>query len=845
MTAGLPTREELASDLLVHRPADLFNPPALTNFLGGVQAAGDPVALWNLNMPPFACGDIESGRLYLDGWVFGASGEPVTYRWFPDRIERSATWRGLEVTSTTVLAWGEMAAIVRFGVRNVVGRHPADAARASASWAASPSRRSSGTARCRRPSPVPNMLEDGMDHGREAGSAGTVGRPGRSGAVMFTAPSGASSVQGVVPASPDLDDRGAWFDLELAPGETWSGAYVHAIGDDASAARTAVRAAGRRRRRGRSAETGRQWDAELAAVFTPGNDRYSGSLPVLESDDPDLRRLYYLGVLGVIYFKRDSPHSVVGRAYDTLLPRYWATTTFIWDFSLSSLVHALLDPSPMRGQLERWMALDVHACYGSDWLTGKALGTWYASNDHSLTQLIDTYLRWTGDTPWLDAELRLPGGPSRVRDQLAAVRERLAVAAEPERPGRLRRRQQPARVRQQLRPRGRRAQRGERVEPAHGGRPPAGGGSRAAADAMEPRRRRLLLDRVWALYADGEGWFNARMPDGRLLPVRHCYDLLVHARPARRRARRRGGATRWSAPSGSSSRRPNWMRALSPVDPDAITSVRPDHQWNGAYTAWPSYVATGLYGIGRADIADPWLRGLAESANQGLFGQAHFVDEVAGSESGGALKAPSGWPYINDWACSSGGSWARLVIQGPFGVRASVDGLTAIAAPRRPGSRRPAREPAPSRRPVHASIGTACDRPRDRVPSPRRRDRPHDPAEPPLVSAVRDLGVQFMDNPLDITGHDCASSIPLPGGQSFWIFGDTMEGPFETIRNHPLDDVISGTGAIVPIQDLSQRRPRRSATSRRPTARGRASCCSGSRPSTSRPSACGRSTART
>ena len=73
----------------------------------------------------------------------------------------------------------------------------------------------------------------------------------------------------------------------------------------------------------------------------------------------------------------------------------------------------------------------------------------------------------------------------------------------------------------------------------------------------------------------------------------------------------------------------------------------------------------------------------------------------------------------------------------------------------------------------------------------------------PVVSAVRDLGIQFLDNPLDITGHDCASSIPLPGGQSFWIFGDTMEGPFETIRNHPLDEVISGTGAIVPIQDLS------------------------------------------
>ena len=415
MTAGLPTLEELASDPLVHRPGDLFNQPALTNFLGGVQAGTDPVSLWNLNMPPYACGDIESGRLFLDGWVFGASGEPVTYRWFPDRIERSATWRGLEISSTTVLAWGEPAAVVRFRVRNVSGDARrtrlgigllGSIAKSTEQWNSAMPPTESG----------PNILEDGMDHGRAAGSAGVEVDRGL-GAVVFRAPSGASSVQGVVPASEDLDDRGAWFELELRPGETWEGAYVHAIGDDAAEgrARYARLAADVD---GAVAQAAREWDAELAAAFTPGNGRYSGSLPVLESDDPDLRRLYYLGALGVIYFKRDSPHSAVGRAYDTLLPRYWGTTTFIWDFSLSSLVHALLDPEPMRGQLERWMALDVHACYGSDWLTGKPLGAWYASNDHSMTQLIDTYLRWTGDTPWLDAELRLPDGPSRVRDQL-------------------------------------------------------------------------------------------------------------------------------------------------------------------------------------------------------------------------------------------------------------------------------------------------------------------------------------------------------------------------------------------------------------------------------------------
>lgn len=74
----------------------------------------------------------------------------------------------------------------------------------------------------------------------------------------------------------------------------------------------------------------------------------------------------------------------------------------------------------------------------------------------------------------------------------------------------------------------------------------------------------------------------------------------------------------------------------------------------------------------------------------------------------------------------------------------------------------------------------------------------------PLVASVRDLGVQFLDNHVDITGQDAVSSIELPNRQTFWIFGDTIEGPFETIRYFELTEVLSNTGAIVPLQDISQ-----------------------------------------
>lgn len=73
-----------------------------------------------------------------------------------------------------------------------------------------------------------------------------------------------------------------------------------------------------------------------------------------------------------------------------------------------------------------------------------------------------------------------------------------------------------------------------------------------------------------------------------------------------------------------------------------------------------------------------------------------------------------------------------------------------------------------------------------------------------LVESVRDLGVQFEKNPLNITGQDAASSIPLASGQMLWLFGDTLEGTVQSIRNHELSDVLSNTACLVPKQDVSQ-----------------------------------------
>jgi hypothetical protein len=127
---------------------------------------------------------------------------------------------------------------------------------------------------------------------------------------------------------------------------------------------------------------------------------------------------------------------------------------------------------------------------------------------------------------------------------------------------------------------------------------------------------------------------------------------------------------------------PTWMRALSTRDLDVTFSIRPDHQWTGAYCSWPALALSGLYVAGAIDLATEWIKGLAKTAMQGPYAQAHFTETFYGPEAnGGAMKSTSDPPYINDWACVSGCNYLEPIVDSIFGVNASLFG-NVTAAPR-------------------------------------------------------------------------------------------------------------------------------------------------------------------
>jgi hypothetical protein len=636
---------------MTHRFGDVFNPPGLTNFIGCVQVDVDPVAIRSLNFPPFACSDTVTAALYVNGKIFAAHGAPVTITWFPDRVERVAEVDGLLIRSTTVLPMGKLAALVHVEVENRSGQEREVVLKLGL--------RANVTKQVRvwenafPPSESDNIVE--VDEAR--------------GALRFRArQSSAVSLQGVYPAAQRPACNGVQVRWRMKVGERQSFTYLNVIAETAREAEHVFDELAPRAEL-EIARARDEWNAELRAVFTPGNDRYSGHMPLLETSDRDILKLYHTGILGVIYFKRDTPFSVHGRAYTTLMPRYWQPVTFLWDYSLSSLVHALLDPAVMRSNLARWMKLDIHKHFGTEYLTGGGVGPWYSVNDYAMTTIARDYLRFSGDFDWLDHHVS--DGESRVVDYL----ERYANNY-------------------------------QRFVTKNGLADYGGLNNllecvnsyvhevaslnaanvfclRTVAEIVAMRCNKAkaaqmlaeadaLVQQVQKLYVPGKGYWHARSPDGSLREVRHCYDFitLLNAMPQDLSSSQKREMVDFFRRELKTEA---WMHALSCDDDDAIFSVRPDHQWTGAYPAWPPLAATGLYRMGEVELAFDWLKGLARSANQGPFGQAHFAESVVDPEDGGARKAPPDFPYITDWTCSSNGSWCNVIIESIFGMKATLN----------------------------------------------------------------------------------------------------------------------------------------------------------------------------
>lgn len=667
---SVPTLRDLASDRLVHHFRDLFSPPEACNEWGRLKAAKSVSGIIAISLPPFACcgipkmlfspGYLTTCELFLNDRILNSYPAPagqVTYLWYPHRIVRETVVRGLRFTTQTFLPSKQRAAAESITVKN--------------------------ESRERRKVTLGFDLRAGVTVKR--GTPWFVGLPAEAdnrvipdrarGCVVFEAQhSPAVSVQGISPKPNRIEHRRMLVhEFPLDPGETRTFHYVNVIGEGKNGV-VGVYDRLQADFEDLLKENEEVFSGLIRAAFTPGNAEFSGHLPQLVTRDPALWKLYYAGFTSLLVSRQVSLDSVYGPTYLTV-PGVAQTVSFIWDTMLTSLSLSLLDPQALRRLLENWFIQDMHQYLATDYLTGLGVGpSWYAVNDMGMLRCAHDYLRGTGDFAWLDK--KVDGKPvlEHLLDHAlywkkldknghglgdygpldkwtllevvsTYVHEVAAINAGNVYGMRL--------VASLLERRGDSARAGQ---------------LRSEAKELATRINRLL-------YVDGKGWWRCGQPDGTYNEVRHCYDLLtlldMMFEDLSEKQKKEMSHFFWSE-----LHTPLWMHALSPGDVDATWNVRADHSWLGAYTAWPSMTAKGLYKINPAARVAAWVKGLAKSANQGPFGQAHIVETIFPTENGGAYKCPMDQPYGNDWCEVSGGSYTDLVIDSIFGANLTLyDGV--------------------------------------------------------------------------------------------------------------------------------------------------------------------------
>ncbi|WP_431895031.1 hypothetical protein [Nonomuraea sp. bgisy101] len=682
-----PSLDTLASEWLPRR--GVAHLPATSNFWGGVGAADNVLAVRNLTLAPY----LDDGG---DWCALAVDGVPVPadeYRWSAYEITRRAiTPAGVEILTSARLAFEADRLLLRFTAANPatapaaatvsVGLDPR-IAKATAGWDWEPPRPDGHvfTARLARPNLV---ISDGSS------PAVTVLALTPAPSLLTAARAGGTAEWQVEPG------RTVTIDIVVAFGETSTGSPLTSVSDGVGVLADADATAGSFQQAFDAVRAG--WEKRWQDAFTPGNTHYSGSLPVLTTDDDAVSRLYYMSVLSVLACERTNLgadfNDVLGRVpggfngfdrvYVTGAPEWANTVTYFWDTSYCSVVLALLDPTVMKAQTMYWLTQGIHDGYAVDCVQGGLVGPWYSANDLTVFTTILNYVNYSGVA---DEEI------STVLPQLKGIATHWRKLV---------------RTGQSLADYGADHNLLE-VLPNYVNQVPSFNaanvwmmrevadlcgrvGDPETADVLTGEADVLLAD-VFELYDSRNGGvWSCRHADGTLVPVRTVVDFVIAGNllaPSltveQKTAMKDFVATELLAGG--------WMRALS--RDDALAPVdRADHGTEGAFDSWPALTAQTFARFGDYPAFLALLRRFSNVTRRGPFGQAHQLqahqlqaqqlragDGTPDDGSSAVLASPDSLQVFNNLC---GGKFADVVISDLFGYTPDGTGprLKDAAVPR-------------------------------------------------------------------------------------------------------------------------------------------------------------------
>lgn len=631
-----------------HRYLDEWSRPGLTNGLGSLQVDADPTAIKHLIIPPVSSAEETTALLTLNGTFLPSSGVLVEVRWTPWAITRSCSLDGWQVETQLTMPPSHSGALQEIRVTNTREQtRDLDL-----------QLRLSG--RCVNPGmekwfwAVPSVAVTVDDlHGH--GGLDPKIEPQPDG-VLFANRDGdpAVNAQLLRPTPKRLQNTDAGYTRTLAAGESFTCWLAIGLGEEASIQAPTQNLLADPAAHFQAAQE--SWQEQWDAAFAPGR------LPDLELPE-EVAPLGAASILTALQLRRAHLPNKGKVRYSISTPRRVEACFYRWDWAMAARLLSQLDPQVTWEQLEVALQVDWQQYQQISNLTDQGDGWAYSFDPYNLFSVAWHLWQVHGRSPeFLQRRL------STCRGELSVLEVFHLLAHDYE---------------ARLHPEFGLADYGGKealLECVSSYQHLVAGLNAAAvwmleelATASEVARQsesaatyRTQADRLYTalmeqLYLPGEGCFAVLYPDGRKIPVRHALDVQTvlmcvgHRLPENIRAE-------IAAFFQQELQTPAWMRALSPRDSDAaVSGIRADHQFCGAFGAWPAQMGLGLLQIGQSDLVREWATGMSKIATLGPIAQAYFDDIILPTRDGVPQKVTDEMPHGTHWCNLGGGQFWQLI----------------------------------------------------------------------------------------------------------------------------------------------------------------------------------------
>lgn len=650
--------------------------PGLNNDLGSIQVEADPVAIKHPVFPPYSGGNEISGVTLINGKNIATISDGTEIKWTAYQIERRTKADGWEFNSRTSLLPEEAGLVISLSVYNtgksarnltlefLLSGRAMNTGGEGYAWA------------------VPSIPTDVMSFIKTEGLGQEVLVPGNPNNCTIQNEAGnayTSTSFDKLPTRWANPRRPMW--IENVGG--LKSFTLHILITYSTNRSTVENMDSKWRTKMQQVAdlTKLRWENLWQSAFTPDNNCFSGSLPLVNTGNKKLDRLYYNGVLTMLTCRRLYPTSKIKTSYITLWPRRGEGSAYLaWDLPYTSGLLSKLDPKALVDMLLIAMSAPELDYQVTNFFTLEHGGWACSAHPMAIYSSAFNLLRNYKDRSWLDSVVvRKPrfsrGFEGASQGQIKETKQEKSYEITAREAIKeavfVHRRKKLAGI--SLVDYGNRSAYLECITTyAHG----TAGHTAQQVWAMKQydelfggdtsQEQLKLMDAINSLYRKGDGYFDCQYPDGKKKPAANLYDVgLVLT----------GAGNLLSADQvkqicsfvKNDLITPTWARCLSASDLDALSGLRCDHQWAGCFPSWISQFVIGMKKSGHLEENRPWIKkwleGVSQTTYQGPFAQAYWADDIYPREQGAAAKCYDELVQGNHWVISSGSHFAEMILE--------------------------------------------------------------------------------------------------------------------------------------------------------------------------------------